>query len=504
MDPNRRARASGTLAAHSARSSAPVRAPTLLRPLLVLTVLTVLTVPVLAGCLGVTSDDDGGGRPPLGPVRLHAFGGFGDPGWTLVGAAARDVTGDGLADLFLADRGGVVTALDLTVANASEQKLWQVETCGLVHDLAFVGGSRGPAVAVASTSCFRFDGDGFSDTEVTLLNATANGTTLAKHRVQNLEVRRMVAADLDGDGADDLVLAGTPFLADPFQPGTPPEPPYDPYGQTAVVALDGRFDRTTLGDRLLGALGGDDDVLWRTTVRGDLRTLDVAGGAGPDGTAPSAVLVGTDRGLTALGPGDGGLRYQRTERRVVDVAVAADGGHVLAVHPDGATLLDADGTRLWSRDLPDRPRRGALGDLGRGTEAVVAWHRPDDRSGAAGSGADASAVPAAGVSSFGLDGAPRLNVTLNLTGLPAAVAVGPLTGHRTAEVAVAGPLDDPARSGLVVVAPDGTVVGAAASSRAPDDRDLLLLADALPVGGHEALVAGHEGFLSVFGAVPAG
>lgn len=449
-------------------------------PLLVLA----LAAPALAGCLGVP----GGPTPTAdGPVALHAFGPYESPsGSTFVAATVRDVTGDGVVEIFLAQEDGHVTALDVTEANASRRALWDREMPGFVEDMVLVGGARGPALAVV-TSGFRISTPGLSTGRLTLLEA-ATGREIASQAFEDHEPLAVRAADLDGDGAEDLVLMGWDL-----RPPSALGPEAGPYPPAEVLVVDGAFDDGGLVDRLLRPVLGDDAIRWRTRLEGEPRVLAV--GPGP------LVLAGTSAGLTSLGP-DGERSTALDEGPVTAIAVPAEGdgasgtGLLAAVgHAQGVSLLAADGATRWRHDLNATVRDLAIADLGHGPEVLVLWHADDPDDGAARSGLASLSTSA--------DGPRRIHVALDGTDPPKGLLVGPVAAPDRPGVVVAGPHPDmEGQSRVVLVDADGTVAAAAATKDVhPVER--LVLADVLSTGGLEVLVAGGSGHLSVFGAVPA-
>lgn len=467
---------------------------------LVLIGLVALLSPALAGCVGQP------GGPTAGPtdadVRLHVLGTWAKPDSPVVGIAAHDVTGDGTPEVFLAQDDGWVRALDVTKAE-DRSEVWRVHVDGYVSGMALVLGERGPALAVASVRYGLYPSGPFEG-HVSLLGA-ATGTGLAARGLHDHAPGAVAAADLDGDGVEDLVLLGrTTSRPDAV---TGPSSGSDPYWWNAeVVALDGAFEDDRLSDRLTAPVAGDDAVLWRRALEGRPTRLAVApvrnGTEGAaDGSAPGPlVLAGTDEGLTGL-DADGGTAFALREGPVHDVV--ADPRHVLVAHGHAATLLDHAGDVQWTRSLGAIAVHAALADVGQGPEAFVLTTLPHD--GEDGTGGSALVSFAADA-----DGRRRLNVTgphLNLSAAPSGLAVGPVAGGDRPGIVVAGPHahdgDDADGGTVVLVAPDGSI-GSVTDLAQASPHDRLLLADVHPTGGVEALVGGHGGRLFVVGAVPGG
>lgn len=409
----------------------------------------------LAGCLaGPGGSSDTGQDPPA----VQRLGGWANPDVPIVGVAWADLTGDGHTDVVVAQDNGSITVLDL----ANRSTVWQHDVGVGVDAVAAVGGERGPAVAVADARGFGpsepFTFSTRQGTEIRLFNLTS-GKETAERFVEEVRVEQMVADDLDGDGVEDLVLAGS-------SPRT-----YDPFGfedRSEVAVLDGRFEQGGYWSE-----PGEEDpaVRWRRPVDGDLVELaPVVGGN---------VSVATDERVAAFDS----VGHRLWEVDLPDVVdLDADDAGVLAVAPQAAVRAGWDLGVLWKTNLTG----GAAGLLGGpGGRTVIASEVPDNGSGRK-----------VRVAAYAADGNRTRRTDLDVTGPVAGLARVDLVGHGTT-------------AALATVADDGTEVaflGADLARRngvqAPGPghaEDRLVGVDAVPTGLDEAVLIGHEARLHVFG-----
>lgn len=407
----------------------------------------------LAGCLaGPGGSSDTSEEPP--PVER--LGGWANPDVPVVGAATADLVGDDHVDVVVAQENGSITVLDL----ANRSTAWQDDVGYDVDAVDAVGGPRGPAVAVADAKWFDPSEPYYvstrQGTEVRLFNVTS-GEEIAERFVDDLLVRQMTADDLDGDGLDDLVLAGHPI--DPHLRFPRPD-------RTEVAVLDGRFESG-------GSMFDEDDgpIRWRQTVDGDLVELA--------SVAAGNVTVATDERVAAFDS----VGHRLWELDLPDVAdLDADAGGVLAVASETAVRAGWDLGVLWKTDLTG----GAAGLLG-GPDgpAVIA-----DRSHADGSEGQVR------VTAYAADGNRTRRGVLNATGPIADLARVDLVGHGTT-------------AAVGIVGDNGTEIVFLGADLAPRDgvrahvpghpEDLLFGVDAVPHGRDEAVLIGTKARLHVFG-----
>lgn len=413
----------------------------------------------LAGCLAGPGGSSGG--PDEAPP-VERLGGWANPDIPVVDVDVADLTGDGHTDLVVAQENGSITVLDL--ANRSTHL--QVDVGFGLQAIAAVGGERGPAIAVVQSSGEPFDSfeEGFyfttrDGTELSLLDAS-DGKTLAHRTIDDLYADAVVADDLDGDGVEDLVLAGR--SSDAYLPF--------PYRDTTEVAVvEGRFGNGS--GPSWGPDEGEDAVRWRQAIDGDLVEL------GP--VVDDKIPVATDDGVAAFD--SVGHRLWGIELPDV-VDLDADAVGVLAVAPGGAVRAPWNGSGAWTTNLT-----GGSGGLldGPGGQAVIAEHVHDDET------ADRVRVAA-----YAADGNLTHRTEINGTGPVADLARVDLVGHG-ATIAVGIVRDNGTE--IAFLDAELGLRATAGPKAAGHHEDRLIGADVVPTGRDEAVLVGVEARVHVFG-----
>lgn len=407
----------------------------------------------LAGCLAGPGGSSGG--PDEAPA-VERLGGWANPDVPVVGIATADLVGDDHVDVVVAQENGSITVLDL----ANRSTAWQDDVGHDIDAVAAVGGPRGPAIAVADAKGIQpsepFTFYSRQGTEIRLFNVT-DGEEIAERFVDDILVRQMTTEDLDGDGLDDLVLAGHPI--DPYVRF--PQP-----GRTQVAVLDGRFESG-------GSMFDEDDgpIRWRRTVGGDLVELAPV--------ADGNVSVATDERVAAF-DSVGHSLWEIGIYGVVDLD--ADDVGVLAVAHEGAVRATWDKEVAWEAELTG----GAAGLLGGPDGRTVIADRSD---------ADGPQGHVR-VTAYAADGNRTHRATLNATGPVADMAPVDLVGHGTT-------------AAVGIVGDNGTEIVFLGTDLAPRDgvrahvpghaEDRIVGVDAVPHGLDEAVLIGYKARLHVFG-----
>lgn len=413
----------------------------------------------LAGCLG-TVDDGGGVGPAASDGPMQRLGQWKNPDRPIVDAVTHDADGDGYEDLYVTQRNGSVTALRPSTRNQS----WQVDLPPSPEALALVEGRDAARLAVAAGRTFSLlDPEPF-ETRVFLLNLT-DGSVVAEREIRDLVPRAMVAADLTGDGVDDLVLAGRSYFTavDDPRPGA-----Y--FDRTTLVAVDGTFEDDADD---LDPVGGGSDELWRAHLEGWFEGLWATG----DPAAP--IAVATDERIAALD--DQGRERFSEDVTGLDAVAYADGRIAYALD-DALVVQDLEGQRVWNATTDRSYQRLAIRPVDGGVEVLAAHH-----------GWDASGLAAY------RDGDLRFERNLTFEATPSGVAVGQLRSAEDPHILVAAPAGPDGQARLHELMPDGTPVRSVPYN-ASSVRDHLLVADLHPWGALDPAVATGQGYVHFFGA----